>query len=795
MKNFIRAFILSLACIIVLKAQFNDIKISTNPEDVVENYSFTLSVELLDGEQPVQATIFYRTFGDLEFSSFDMIIQGNKLVAQFEPSKVISPFIECYVNVINSQGVQKIYPSAALETKIFIRVNLNKKILSVQEIIILSPTADETFTLEEFFLAFSLIRVSKDVNKNLTKVFINGNDVSSLLIFSDDLVFIPQGKNEFLNLGKNYLSIFLYDFDGMLFKEIDYNFNILSKSQKEELEKIKFNLKGSAELNLANEKLRFGSANYNRLNLSFQGNYGEIYSNAQVYLTNEEKSFLQPQNRFSLQIYNDWAKLNFGDHFPEFPSLILSGKRVRGLSAKVSLGFFNIQTTYGEITRKIEGELISLVKRDSIVLDPNLIPLDSSRFGQPFGIVRLGTYSRKLFAVRPSFGSGENFQFGITYLHSKDDEKSVIFSAKPNENLVLGTDFFLGFDQRRIQLNFQSAFSLLNKDIASGNISDTTLDSIANNNNIGIDVSLLRTIRDILGNFITVNQYLSPINPQELSNLAAEGSLSLNYFGNYFKGTYLYRGNQYTSFGQNYIRTDIKGIQLVDRISLFQNRVFFSLSYEKFNDNLQNTKIATTTFSNYEGSLSLYLRNDFPIVNFSYSNFNTKNDIDPSTKDSLRLNNILDENTNVFNLSSSYDFNFYRKHKISLGYLNSKRNDNTFRRSSSNFSSLTLSIQTIWDSDLVSFISSNTNNSEIINRTFDFFSLTIGARILMFENKLLNSVSFAIFSGDFKRNVLDVNSKYQITNNLSSFLNFRYFINSGNLKDESLLNLLLRYEF
>ncbi|MCX7611548.1 MAG: hypothetical protein N2043_08190 [Ignavibacterium sp.] len=795
MKNFIRAFILSLTCIIVVKAQFNDIKISTNPEDVVENYSFTLSIELLDGEQPVQAIIFYRTFGDIEFTSFDMTIQGNKLVAQFEPSKVISPLIECYVNVINSQGVQKIYPSAVLETKNFIRINVNKKISSVQEIIILSPTADEAFTLEEFFLAFSLIRVSKDVNKNLTKVFINGNDVSSLLIFSDDLVFIPQGKNEFLNLGKNYLSIFLYDFDGKLFKEIDYSFDILSKSQKEELEKIKFKLNGSAELNLANEKLRFGSANYNRLNLSLQGNYGEIYSNAQVYLTNEEKSFLQPQNRFSLQVYNDWAKLNFGDHFPEFPSLILSGKRVRGLSAKLSLGFFNIQTTYGEITRKIEGELISLVRRDSIVLDPNLIPLDSSRFGQPFGIVRLGTYGRKLFAVRPSFGSGENFQFGITYLHSKDDEKSVIFSAKPKENLVLGTDFFLGFDQRRIQLNFQSAFSLLNKDIALGNISDATLDSIANNNNIGIDVSLLRTIRDILGNFITVNQYLSPINPQELPNLAAEGSLSVNYFGNYFKGTYLYRGNEYTSFGQNYIRTDIKGIQLLDRISLFQNRVFLSLSYEKLNDNLQNTKIATTTFNNYEGSLSLYLRNDFPIVNFSYSNFNTKNDIDPSTRDSVRLNNILNENTNVINLSSSYDFNFYRKHKISLGYLNSKRNDNTFRRSSSSFSSLTLSIQTIWDSDLVSFISSNINNSEIINRTFDFFSLTIGGRLSMLENKLLNSVSFAIFSGDFKRNVLDVNSKYQITNNLSSFFNFRYIINSGNLKDESLLNLLLRYEF
>lgn len=792
-------YLLSFASFVLLFyqigfAQFDNFNFSTNPSKVYENTAFTLSVELLQGEQVEQAVLFYRLFGTSEFLPIEMIIKGNTLIGHFEAKNLIPPSIECFIKTINVSGIENIYPTLALETMNFIRIDVKKKIDQSGEIIILNPTQDEILTKDEFFLAFSILRLSERIDITKTKVLINDSDFSSLLQISDDLIFIPQNSFSELNLGTNSFKILLFDNDGKIINQYSSSFQIVTREQKEELEKLKLALNGSVEINLANENLRGGNANYSRANVILIGNYGSIFSTANFYVTNEEKSNIQPQNRFGFQVYNDWFKLNLGDHFPVYPSLILSGKRVRGISSSLMFGFFNIQTTYGEITRKIEGDLQSVIKRDTVVLDPNLIPIDSSKYGQPFGLIRFGTYSRKLFALRPSFGSGENFQLGFTYLHSRDDEKSVEFSAKPKENLVLGTDLFFGFDQKRIQFNFQTAFSLMNKNIASGNITDATLDSLAKNDKLGIDPDILRKLRDIMGSFITVNQHLSPLNPQELPTLAAEGNFSINYFGNYLKGTYLYRGNDYTSFGQNYLRTDIKGFQFLDRISLSENRVFLSVSYERLNDNLQNTKITTTTFNNYEGSISLYLRRDFPVVNFSYSNYDTKNDIEPNTLDSIKIVNIVNDNIKVINFSSSYELDFYIKHRLTISYLNSTKKDYTYKDFSSSFNTLNFSAQNIWSSELVSFFSTNFSSSKIKNRDFNYFSITLGARLNLLENKLNNSASINIFTGDLKRNVLDLSSRYRFLNNLSAGLNLRFILNDSNIKNESIINFALRYE-
>lgn len=794
MRDFFFFIVLSLLIVQNNHAQYDNLKFYTVPEDVVEGYAFNLHIELLDGEQVNKAVLFYRVFGASEFLPLDLIIQGNSLIAEFGKNSVISPSIECYIYTVNASGTEKLYPTSALQTMNLLKIEVRKKNLLNEDIIILSPTANEILTSSDFFLAFSILRFSDRVKINSTKVFINEVDFSSLLQFSDDLIFIPQGLINELNEGVNTFKIILFDLNDKIISQSNYSFQIVTQEQKEELDKLKLSLNGSVELNLANENLRIGSLNYSRFNIRLNGNYGTINSTSNIYVTNEEKLNLQPQNRFSFQAFTDWFNLNIGDHFPIYPSLILSGKRVRGFSSSLMLGFFNIQTSFGEITRSIEGELLTLIKRDTVVLKPNLIQLDSSKYGQPFGLVKFGTYSRSLFTIRPSFVIGENFQVGFTYLHSKDDPKSIDFSARPKENLVLGTDIFFGADKKRIQLNFQSAFSLLNKDIAKGIITDATLDSLSKNDDLRIDPDLLRKLRDVLGNFITVNQHLSPLNPQQLPTLATEGSLTLNYFGNYFKGTYLYRGNEYSSFGQNYLRTDITGIQLTDRLSLFENRVFLSLSYEKLNDNLQKTKLSTTSFNNYEGAISLYLRRDFPVMNFTFSNYDTKNNIDPKTTDSLILSHLINDNIKVLNFSSSYDLNYYIRHKIFLSYFNSTKKDYTFKDFSSSFNSFNFSVQSIWNSDLISFFSTNISNSKIKAIDYDYVSITLGTRLNVLKSKLNNTASITVFSGDIKRNIFDLSSRYLLLKNLSALFSFRLILNDSKTKNESIFNFLLRYE-
>ncbi len=80
--------------------------------------------------------------------------------------------------------------------------------------------------------------------------------------------------------------------------------------------------------------------------------------------------------------------------------------------------------------------------------------------------------------------------------------------------------------------------------------------------------------------------------------------LRLNYFDNVLKLSYIFRGNDYMSFGQTYLRKDIRGFNIMDRVRLFENRIFATLGYERLHDNTDSTKVATTNFTNYNLAVS-----------------------------------------------------------------------------------------------------------------------------------------------------------------------------------------------
>ena len=63
------------------------------------------------------------------------------------------------------------------------------------------------------------------------------------------------------------------------------------------------------------------------------------------------------------------------DTYPRYNDLILWGKRIRGVSGYVRLGFFNLDATFGETHRGISGDSLT---------------------------ARIGTFQRKTLAIRPS---------------------------------------------------------------------------------------------------------------------------------------------------------------------------------------------------------------------------------------------------------------------------------------------------------------------------------------------------------------------------------------------------------
>lgn len=808
MKSFISFNIISLIIFsfhVSVNAQSSGIMASISAENAREGQSVKIAVELYQTISTSNITLFYRPFGKSEFLSTEMLLAGKNAVGIIPKEYVSAPYIEYYLKISFTNGNDEVYPFGAPLNANPLQLVIEAKPLQdkEEEIIFLSPLLGESITPDNFFLSISLLRVDPAVNRHATKIHIDETDITSIVMFTEDLLLLPPENLPFeLSLGKHKVQVTLFDTSGAHYQTSSLFFTIISKEFEIISAEEKFNYKVNLQGESRHENLRNVKNSFNRFSANLSGAYDWIRSNVQLYITSEEKPDVQPQNRYLINVETDWLKFGYGDNYPKFPSLIMDGKRLRGFSGALTLGFINVQTVYGEINRSVEGRLIEPIARkdypnylsDAIVAT-NIIPIDSAKYGQPFGKVGLATFKRNLFAVRPYFGKGENFQLGFSYLHSKDEISSVEFGARPKENVVLGSDLTIGIDNQRILFNAQAAFSLMNNDISTGEFSDALIDSLfGEGKSFGGDPEEIKKLRDIAGKFITVNQFISPLNPQELPTLAAEATLGINYFNNYLKASYIYRGNEFISFGQNFARNDIRGINIYDRIGLIQNRLFISLGYEKLQDNLQKTKIATTTFNNLSASISIFPRIDFPNITLGYSSYSINNDINPLDPDTLMRKFYVEDVTNRFSFSSSYDFSFLLKNKLSLSVLISDRDDKSVKNSDAKFTAVMLNLQNQWNIPLTTFFSTSINNSEISNSKFDYFSISIGGKYRLLSDKLELSAILNPSFGDFQRQVFEVGTQYYFISNLSLNFQFRYFLNKKPAKDETIIALTSRYE-
>lgn len=777
-------------------AQISNYVSSVNAEEAKELQDATISISFFQTQAIANVTLHYRTFGESEYKNAEVLIKGATGSVVIPKQYVNPPFIEYYLSIEFRNGDQETYPQGFPFESVPLQLRVVEPSPKDKEVIIMSPEQNSLLSSDEFFVSISLLRASDDVNKPATKIFIDNIDISELALFSDDLILF-SGENfpQVISLGSHLLRVELYDNSNQLYHVITSRFVILTSEQKSYArDKINYrvNMKGEAR----SENIRNASSYYNNLSVDAAADYQSWETSANIYITSEEKAHLQPFNRYSLSIRNDWLNLDFGDNFPRYPSNIMSGKRVRGINGAINLGFFNLQMTLGEITRGIDGDFIRGYKADdvSFLNTPNVISIDSTKYfdshGQPFvrALVNLGTYKRNLFALRPSFGSGKNFQLGFTYLHGQDAPNSIEFGVKPKENLVLGTDLLIALDDQKVLFTAQGSFSLLNTDIATGQIKDENnlIDSLSKS--IGIDASTFRKLRDILGTFITINQFLTPLNPQELPTVAAEAALSFNYFGNFLKASYLYRGNDYISFGQNFLRTDVAGINVMDRIRLFQNKLFLSIGYENLSDNIQNTKLNTTNYQAINSSVSYYPRADLPGFMLSYSNFLTKNDaIDTS---GFFLNNI----TSRVGVQVTYSFDYLYKHQAAFSFSQTSGDDKTKNDYDiSNFSSF-FTAATIWSDDIQSNLALSINQSEVRGIKFDYTTISLGGRYSYIKDKLNFNASVSPSFGDLKRNLLELSSQYFILKNLDLRFSFRYINYSGGWND-TVIGLTTNYSF
>jgi len=432
-----------------------------------------------------------------------------------------------------------------------------------------------------------------------------------------------------------------------------------------------------------------------------------------------------------------WIGAKFGDTNPTFNELMLWGRRVRGFEAYIKLGFINLEFVTGKTNRKVEG--IAYVLDPANPVPPNYIhPVSGQSVTSITGIYRTGTFDQTLMAIRPSFGSGKNFQFGLNLVKVKDDAESIENGTKPKDNVVIGPDIMLAFDNHRIELKASAAFSLLADDISTGALSTEDFDSL--------DMDIPINPADYEKYFV-LNTSLIPLDPSGLTSLAYQGSFKFNYFNNFVNVVYKSIGSAYQALANNYVRKDIQGFSFYDRIRLYRNQIYLNLGYEKYLEEISTEEDGddATAPNNYNAlsiGVSLFPQARYwPRVNVNWKSYDRDNGLDAITYPSA----VNYKNSDI-SLQLGYDIEILGlNHTFNISHITNDRADG-FNRTYADFANSIqmYSLKTGYQIPLTTTISYAMNNNDAgSSYNFKYNMFGFSGKYRMLNNNLILSAGFS----------------------------------------------------
>ncbi len=787
MNRFSRIFLLTLFFALPSAAQINIYLKSVRPPVAEEKTLLPLSVEVQQSSELSRVVLFFRPFGQNEFRSQEMQIMRDSAVTEIPAEDVIAPFIEYYIVATTQSGSSESLPFENPQVNPA-RIAVDPKPAdAASEMIILSPEEGEQIREGETYISLSFVYADTTVDKAKTKIQLNGVDLSGSMVIYDDLLIIPPDAIPASAFsGSASLSIQTFDADGKELSSTRRAFTVLTAEQAEVIESA-FQGNGNAQAETRSESIKGESKTYNRLDARGYGTYAKfLRANAQLTLTSEEKSENQPQNRYYLGLDARYAKLGLGDAYPKFPYTIMDGRRVRGFTFDLLLGGFNLNVANGELLRRTEF---------------NGLPT---------------TFKRDMLIVRPSFGKGEKFQWGLTYMKAADKFASgQITSIKPQENVIFGTDLLVAFDDRRIEWTSQAAISLTNVDVSTGEFTKDSIDAAVNRGTFTpSEGSELKRYLPLVRLFVTPNENL--INPSGGTSLVYETGISFYYFGNFLKASYLFHGKDYTSASATSLRKDIKGFNIIDRLRLLDNRLFLTGSYERLSNNTASSEVTTTDYTTINTAVSYYPSRDYPNITVGYG---VNTNINPLNSDTSGLISVdkqialraLDDRTNRYFLQTSYDFSYWGRHNVSLNIDISNKRDRTIKKQDISTFNMILLGSTVHDPKLESTVGLSFSTLEypqvdtLGNRsqaTLSYQTLSLSGRYKIYQDVLRLNATFAPTFGDLARTLFETSLQYSITQHQTAVLQVQFIANSSSAlttattsRNDSYISLLYRIDF
>jgi len=696
------------------------------PREAVEGS--TLALEALytgDLEDISSAKILYRLAGQVGFLEEMMVIGELKLSADLPGEIIGAPGIEYVIVLSLTNGGLVAFPanSDPLSDPQYVPVSepafvdqASADTDNFGELIILTPDPGSIMPFgEPMIVAVSLFNL-ENVDINSVRVFFDNIDVTAYSLVTTDLITY---KPDALSAGKHNIFIEVSNIYGVRLSSTSWSFNVQSQAQKI------FDLRYSGNLNLSHRQdlINVSESQVDTLiggdslsipvytpltqdvsRLDFSTNLNFDWAKIKLFanMTSKEDSTLQPQNRFGVKVRTSWLKYTYGDDTPMMNRLALWGKRVRGHNVDLRFKWVNLHVVSGQTTRPVTG-----------VATFDSTGSEWKRSGY--------TFERGLFAVRPSFGSGKNFQLGLFYVHTKDSINSVstqpswwdestfseelvgpngpitigfgddnynlgdstrdiqyfLNGSNPEDNVVVGSDIKLAFDNHRLVMEGSASFSLYNRNIIDGPLTRSQLDTFGLLSDTTYDDSLgsgfldsplaLSTIDDALAgaglsflltdgkfdpanlsDFFVLNENLTlPVDVENLNagnylaamtTIALHFSTRLNYYGNFVHIDYHHVGPGYKALGSPVLRLDGKGWngwKITDKIRMLNNMLYLNLGWESYKNNttsldlIADPRLAQNAFS---GGLTLNPGRGLPTISTNMKFFNRDNNIDETTE-------------------------------------------------------------------------------------------------------------------------------------------------------------------
>ena len=648
--------------------------IPPNPPMAGETVSFEVTIPIYI--ELMEAIFFYKMNNQKSYNEIEMEFLGNTWTAtisnvpegekieyffifrQQDRSKVSFQWQHTHLNpYLLSVTPKPNYKSKQKNSETFITSEED------QNFLIISPDENDIVYTDGVLIMVSLFN-TPEVDINSIQIYLNDQDVTTEALITPEIItYAPQ----YVDPGIKTLSITAFTHNGNTIPTLRHTISILNKAKETSLfNSFKYSVKGNSEVltdRAGSEKLNVGLTD-----LTFKGGWPRLQFQSRFKITTDENPFKQPKNRYSATIKSGRLfKIKFGDFTPSISPYTIKGKRMRGMGIDLRLGWFRFQLLDGELERAIQG----LNDSDQAYKISN-VRINTTGVTE-YELDRRGyTFRNDINSYRLALNIKDKIIFGSTLMKVKNDYKSVqkelldasftvlpdtSFSTatqldsgtytftefqgimagnnnynyqlaekswggnKPQENLVIGTDFKLLLNRQKFLLEGYYALSLVNKDIWDGALSLAELDTVMGDAKDGkifgsVDTLGLPNPKSI-EEYITINLNLIPLVPidfilfkkdptKAVMNMPSSVynlKLRTLYFNNFFEIQYLQVGPEFTSLANPYFPKNIREISFVDKIWFFDRRLQTAVNYKtKTNDILE-----TNSNPYYENTVGINL--------------------------------------------------------------------------------------------------------------------------------------------------------------------------------------------